>query len=50
MPPAEPPPQATLKKNEWDDLFESGDAFKAFLDKDIARVTKIIESVGLAKK
>ncbi len=42
--------QATLKKNEWDDLYEGGDAFKAFLDKDIARVTKIIESVGLVKK
>lgn len=42
--------QATLKKNEWEDLFEGGDAFKAFLDKDIERVTKIIESVGLVKK
>jgi putative tricarboxylic transport membrane protein len=42
--------QATLKKNEWEDLYLSGDAFKSFLDKDIARVTKIIESVGLAKK
>jgi putative tricarboxylic transport membrane protein len=42
--------QATLKKNEWEDLYMSGDAFKSFLDKDIARVTKIIESVGLVKK
>jgi putative tricarboxylic transport membrane protein len=42
--------QATLKKNEWEDLYMSGDPFKSFLDKDIARVTKIIESVGLVKK
>lgn len=42
--------QATLKKNEWEDLYEGGDAFKAFVDKDVTRVTKIIESVGLVKK
>ena len=42
--------QATLKKNEWDDLFMSGDDFKAFVEKDTARITRIIESVGLAKK
>ncbi len=42
--------QATLKKNEWEDLFQGGDAFKAFLDKDIARVTQIVQSVGLVKK
>jgi putative tricarboxylic transport membrane protein len=42
--------QATLKKNEWEDLFLGGDAFKAFMDKEQPRITKIIESVGLAKK
>ena len=42
--------QATLKKNEWEDLYQGGDAFKAFLDKDIARVTQIVQSVGLVKK
>jgi putative tricarboxylic transport membrane protein len=42
--------QATLKKNEWEDLFLAGDAFKAFLDKDQTRIAKIIESVGLVKK
>ena len=42
--------QATLKKNEWEDLFLSGDAFKAFMDKEQPRIAKVIESVGLAKK
>ncbi len=42
--------QATLKKNEWEDLFLAGDAFKTFLDKDQVRIGKIIESVGLVKK
>ena len=42
--------QATLKKNEWEDLFLGGDAFKAFMDKEQPRIAKVIESVGLAKK
>jgi putative tricarboxylic transport membrane protein len=42
--------QATLKKNEWEDLFLAGDAFKTFLDNDQVRIAKIIENVGLVKK
>lgn len=42
--------QATLKKNEWEDLFESGDAFKAFMATEQTRIAKVIESVGLVKK
>jgi putative tricarboxylic transport membrane protein len=42
--------QATLKKNEWEDLFLGGDAFKAFMDKEQPRIAKVIESVGLARK
>ena len=39
--------QETLKRNDWTDLFLAGDAFKTFLDADIARVDKIIAGIGL---
>ncbi len=42
--------QATLKKNEWEDLYEGGDAFKSYVDREQTRIGKIIEDVGLAKK
>jgi putative tricarboxylic transport membrane protein len=41
--------QDTLKRNDWTDLFLAGDAFKTFLDADIARVDKIIAGIGLKK-
>jgi len=41
--------QETLKRNDWTDLFLAGDAFKTFLDADIARVGKIIAGIGLKK-
>ena len=41
--------QETLKRNDWNDLFLAGDAFKTFLDTDIARVDKIIAGIGLKK-
>ena len=41
--------QETLKRNDWTDLFLAGDAFKTFLDADIARVDKIIAGIGLKK-
>ena len=42
--------QATLKKNEWEDLYLGGDAFKTYVGQEEARITKIVESVGLVKK
>jgi putative tricarboxylic transport membrane protein len=42
--------QATLKKNDWEDLYEGGDAFKTYVDREQVRITKILEGVGLASK
>ena len=40
----------TLDKNEWTDLYLSGDAFKRFLDAEQPRIAKIVTSLGMAKK
>jgi len=40
----------TLDKNEWTDLYLSGDAFKSFLETEQVRITKIVTSLGMAKK
>ena len=40
----------TLDKNEWTDLYLSGDAFKTFLDAEQPRIAKIVSTLGLAKK
>jgi putative tricarboxylic transport membrane protein len=40
----------TLDKNEWTDLYLSGDAFKKFLDAEQPRIAEIVTSLGLAKK
>lgn len=40
----------TLDKNEWTDLYLSGDAFKKFLDTEQPRISEIVTSLGLAKK
>ncbi|HEY5777801.1 MAG TPA: tripartite tricarboxylate transporter substrate binding protein [Terrimicrobiaceae bacterium] len=42
--------QQTLERNNWTDLFLAGDQFKAFLDGDQARIGKVMEDLGLAKK
>jgi putative tricarboxylic transport membrane protein len=39
-----------LTKNGWSDVYLSGDAFKTYLDNEIASTEKIINSLGLAKK
>lgn len=41
--------QATLKRNDWADMYLQGDEFKAFLDKDSARIDKIASGLGLKK-
>jgi putative tricarboxylic transport membrane protein len=41
--------QETLKRNEWEDLFLAGDAFKTFLDTDTQRISTILAGVGLKK-
>jgi putative tricarboxylic transport membrane protein len=41
--------QETLKRNEWEDLFLAGDAFRTFLDTDTQRISTILAGVGLKK-
>lgn len=41
--------QETLKRNDWDDAYLAGDEFKAFLEKDTARIEKIVTDLGLKK-
>ena len=38
-----------LKQKGWDDAYLGGDAFADFLKKEVARVTKVLKSVGLVK-
>ncbi|KQW00806.1 tripartite tricarboxylate transporter substrate binding protein [Rhizobacter sp. Root1221] len=40
----------TLDKNEWNDLYLSGDAFKAFLETEQPRIAKVVSSLGMIKK
>jgi len=42
--------QETLTRNQWADLYLAGDAFKTFLDADTARITKVMDGLGLGKK
>jgi putative tricarboxylic transport membrane protein len=44
------PWQDTLAKNQWTDLYLSGDAFKTFLDNELKQTEKVINDLGLAKK
>ena len=39
----------TLKRNDWDDMYLAGDAFKTFLDADTQRIDKIVAGLGLKK-
>ena len=39
----------TLKRNDWDDMYLAGDAFKTFLDADIQRIDKILAGLGMKK-
>ena len=41
--------QETLKRNEWTDMTLTGDQFKTFLDAEQARISKIMEGLGLKK-
>ena len=41
--------QETLKRNDWADMYLQGDEFKAFLEKDSARIDKIATELGLKK-
>jgi putative tricarboxylic transport membrane protein len=42
--------QDTLAKNQWTDLYTSGDEFKSYLDNEIKQTEKIISGLGLVKK
>jgi putative tricarboxylic transport membrane protein len=42
--------QATVKKNDWEDLYEGGDAFKTYVDREQVRIAKVLEGVGLTTK
>ncbi|MEY4967535.1 MAG: hypothetical protein RIQ73_234 [Actinomycetota bacterium] len=39
--------QAQLKSNNWDNEFAAGNAFKAFLEKHIPEITKVIKGLGI---
>ena len=41
--------QETLKRNDWEDAFLAGDAFKTFLDADTKRIGDIVAGLGLRK-
>lgn len=41
--------QEILKKNDWTDLYMSGDKFTAYLKQEDVRVTEILKSIGLVK-
>lgn len=41
--------QETLKRNDWSDMYLPGDEFKAFLEKDSARIDKVATDLGLKK-
>jgi putative tricarboxylic transport membrane protein len=41
--------QEALKKNDWADLYMSGDEFGRYLKSEDARVTDVLKSIGLAK-
>jgi putative tricarboxylic transport membrane protein len=36
-----------VKKNNWDNDFSSGLAFKSFLEKHIPEITKVIKALGI---
>jgi putative tricarboxylic transport membrane protein len=44
------PWQEALAKNQWTDLYLSGDEFKTFLDNELKQTEKVINGLGLAKK
>jgi putative tricarboxylic transport membrane protein len=44
------PWQDALAKNQWTDLYLSGDEFKTFLDNELKQTEKVINGLGLAKK
>lgn len=41
--------QELLKKNDWTDLYMSGDRFAAYLKQEDVRVTEVLKSIGLVK-
>jgi putative tricarboxylic transport membrane protein len=40
----------TADKNQWIDMYQAGDEFKAFLEAEQTRIAKIVESSGVVKK
>lgn len=40
--------QAELKKRDWTGIYQSGDAFKGYVDSEITRITGILKDLGLA--
>lgn len=41
--------QELLKKNDWTDLYLSGDRFASYLKQEDVRVTEVLKSIGLVK-
>jgi putative tricarboxylic transport membrane protein len=39
----------TLKRNDWTDVLQTGDAFKSYIDEEQKRVAVVLKEIGLAK-
>lgn len=42
--------QETLKRNDWSNVFLSGNEFKAYVDSEQKRIAAVLKEIGLAKK
>lgn len=42
--------QETLKRNDWSNVFLSGNDFKAYVDSEQKRIAAVLKEIGLAKK
>ncbi len=42
--------QETLKRNDWSNVFLSGNEFKAYVDSEQKRIGAVLKEIGLAKK
>ena len=42
--------QETLKRNDWSNVFLSGNEFKAYVDSEQKRIGTVLKEIGLAKK
>jgi putative tricarboxylic transport membrane protein len=41
--------QEALKKNDWSDVLQTGDAFRTYIDAETRRVGTVLKEIGLAK-